>query len=44
MTYQGSCHCGRIAYEVDGVPGEAIASNCTHCGAFLSTTAAGKPC
>jgi len=30
-TYQGSCHCGRIAYEVDGELTQAIECNCSHC-------------
>lgn len=28
---KGSCHCGKIAYEIDGVPGEVIDCNCSHC-------------
>jgi hypothetical protein len=31
MTHQGSCHCGRIAFEVDGEPGPVIECNCSHC-------------
>lgn len=31
MQYTGSCHCGRIAYEVDGELKQAIECNCTHC-------------
>jgi hypothetical protein len=31
MTYQGSCHCGRIAYEVDGELEKALECNCSHC-------------
>lgn len=28
---QGSCHCGRVAFEVEGEPGTVIECNCTHC-------------
>ena len=28
---KGSCHCGAIAYEVDGAPTEVIDCNCSHC-------------
>lgn len=28
---KGSCHCGRITYDVDGTPGEVIECNCSHC-------------
>jgi hypothetical protein len=31
MTHQGSCHCGRIAFEVDGEFTQAIECNCSHC-------------
>lgn len=31
MTHQGSCHCGRIAYEVEGEIGQAIDCNCSFC-------------
>jgi hypothetical protein len=31
MTYQGSCHCGRIAFEVDGDLEQAMECNCSHC-------------
>ncbi|MFA9441168.1 GFA family protein [Uliginosibacterium sp. sgz301328] len=30
-TYSGSCHCGSIAFEVDGEIGKVIECNCTHC-------------
>jgi hypothetical protein len=29
--YQGSCHCGRIAYEVEGELSEVKECNCSHC-------------
>ena len=31
MIYQGSCHCGRISFEVDGELGEVMECNCSHC-------------
>jgi hypothetical protein len=31
MTYKGSCHCGKIAFEVDGELGSAMACNCSIC-------------
>lgn len=31
MTYKGSCHCGRIAFEVDGTLTGAISCNCSIC-------------
>ena len=31
MTHQGSCHCGRIAFEVDGDVGQVMECNCSHC-------------
>jgi hypothetical protein len=31
-TYQGSCHCGKVAYEVTMDLGEVIACNCSMCG------------
>jgi hypothetical protein len=31
MTHQGGCHCGRIAYEVEGEIAEVMACNCSHC-------------
>jgi len=38
MKYQGSCHCGRIAYEVEGEIQGAMSCNCSMCqrkGALL---------
>jgi hypothetical protein len=29
--YSGSCHCGRIAFEVDGQIDSALACNCSIC-------------
>ena len=29
--HQGSCHCGRIAFAVEGAPEQVIECNCTHC-------------
>lgn len=31
MTNKGSCHCGRIAFEVAGDVTQAIECNCSHC-------------
>ncbi|TFW31133.1 GFA family protein [Massilia horti] len=31
MQYKGSCHCGQIAFEVEGSLGEALECNCSHC-------------
>lgn len=31
MLYKGSCHCGRIRYEVEGVVDSALACNCSIC-------------
>jgi hypothetical protein len=31
-TYEGSCHCGAVRYEVTMTPPEkAVACNCSHC-------------
>ncbi|GMV59857.1 MAG: hypothetical protein AMXMBFR72_29500 [Betaproteobacteria bacterium] len=31
MDYRGSCHCGRIAFEVSGEIGEVMSCNCSMC-------------
>lgn len=31
MTYQGSCHCGKVAFEVEGEPDSGMACNCSMC-------------
>lgn len=31
MSHEGSCHCGRIRFEVDGDPDSLIECNCSHC-------------
>ncbi len=31
MKYQGSCHCGGIAFEVEGTLESALACNCSIC-------------
>ena len=31
MVHQGSCHCGRVAYEVEGEIDQALACNCSIC-------------
>ena len=30
-THRGSCHCGRVAFEVQGQPDSALACNCSIC-------------
>jgi hypothetical protein len=27
----GSCHCGKVTFEVEGAPAEALECNCSHC-------------
>jgi hypothetical protein len=31
MSYQGSCHCGRIAFTVEGECTKVMECNCSHC-------------
>lgn len=31
MIYKGGCHCGRIAFEVEGDLDGVIECNCSHC-------------
>ncbi len=31
MQYHGSCHCGRIQYDVEGELTQVIECNCSHC-------------
>jgi hypothetical protein len=31
MTYKGSCHCGKIAFEADGEIKEVLDCNCSIC-------------
>jgi hypothetical protein len=31
MNYKGSCHCGRISFEVEGTLEKAMECNCSHC-------------
>jgi hypothetical protein len=31
MTYQGSCHCGRIGFEATGEIGQVLDCNCSFC-------------
>lgn len=46
MSYAGSCHCGALAFEVDGaIPGEAVSCNCSYCrrkGLLLTFVPAGQ--
>ena len=32
MTYTGSCHCGKVAIEVEGEIDSGLACNCSMCG------------
>ena len=29
--HHGSCHCGAVAFHVDGEPAQVIECNCSHC-------------
>lgn len=31
MIQQGSCHCGKVTFEVEGAPTEVNECNCSHC-------------
>jgi hypothetical protein len=31
VLYQGSCHCGRTTFEVEGELKQAMECNCSHC-------------
>lgn len=31
MIHQGSCHCGRIGFEVEGEIDKVMECNCSHC-------------
>ena len=31
MNYRGSCHCGRVAFEVEGTIDRAMSCNCSMC-------------
>lgn len=31
MKYQGSCHCGKVAFEVEGTIDSGLACNCSMC-------------
>lgn len=31
MKYEGSCHCGKVAFEVDGEIDRALSCNCSMC-------------
>jgi len=31
MKYEGSCHCGRVAFEVEGAIESGLACNCSMC-------------
>ena len=45
MNYRGSCHCGKVAFEVEGTVDSALACNCSICrrkGSLLWFTARDK--
>ena len=31
MNYKGSCHCGEISFEVEGLLEKVMECNCSHC-------------
>lgn len=31
MIYKGSCHCGKVAFEVEGELDQVVACNCSIC-------------
>jgi hypothetical protein len=31
MKYKGSCHCGQVAFEIDGTIESALSCNCSMC-------------
>ena len=31
MKYKGSCHCGKVAFEVEGTIDSALSCNCSIC-------------
>ena len=31
MTYRGSCHCGKVRFEVEGELTQIVECNCSHC-------------
>ena len=31
MIYNGSCHCGKVAFQVEGELGPVVECNCSHC-------------
>jgi hypothetical protein len=31
MNYRGSCHCGKVAFEVEGTLDQVLACNCSIC-------------
>ncbi len=31
MVYKGGCHCGRVAFEVEGELRQVMECNCSHC-------------
>ena len=45
MNYRGSCHCGKVAFEVEGTVDKALSCNCSICrrkGSLLWFTARDK--
>jgi hypothetical protein len=31
MKYQGSCHCGKVKFEIEADIGQVLECNCSHC-------------
>lgn len=46
MAYEGSCHCGKVAFRVnEDPPANAVRCNCSHCrrkGFLLSFVPSGS--
>jgi hypothetical protein len=38
MIHNGSCNCGRIAFEVEGDVPQVMECNCSYCDAFPTLT------
>lgn len=31
MGYRGSCHCGKVRFQIEGELGQVVECNCSHC-------------